>query len=117
MTEQNNSEPNTTKTPAKVYPTKDEATAANPNKPRVKLFEVVKDGQSIGFCWSDGYTGAITLAARMHGYAARLADRKGGGFVTAEMLRSRLAAFTDEELSELGLMRGSKLADRKGGKK
>ncbi len=110
MTEQNTNAtpttatPATTKTPAKLYATKEEANAAKPNKPRMKLFEVVKDGQSRGFCWTDGHAGAIVIAARQDGYAARLADSKGG-FFTKEMLSGRLAALTDEELAEMGLSR------------
>jgi hypothetical protein len=110
MTEQTTNTEPTTAGAKKLHATRDEANAAKPDKPRLKLFEVVKDGVSKGFCWTDGHAGAICIAARQDGYAARLADAKGG-FFTKEMLAGRLAALTDEELAEMGLNR------KKGGKK
>jgi hypothetical protein len=114
-TEQTNTEP-TTASAKKLHATRDEANAAKPEKPRMKLFEVVKDGASRGFCWTDGHAGAVVIAAREAGYTATLADKKGGGFFSKEMIASRLGAFTDEELAEMGLVRGSK-QERKSGKK
>jgi hypothetical protein len=104
MTEQSNAEP-TTPVAKKLHATREEANAAKPDKPRLKLFEVVKDGQSRGFCWTDGHAGAINIAARLDGYAARLADAKDGGFFSKERVAARLAEFTDEELAEMGLAR------------
>jgi hypothetical protein len=84
---------------------------------RIKLFEMLQHGKSLGFVWTDGHAGAIVVAARAAGYTSTLADKKGGGFFTREMLAGRLATLSDEELSELGLVRGSKQPERKGGKK
>jgi hypothetical protein len=115
-----NTEPTTatTKTPAKLHATRDEANAAKPSSApaRIKLFEVLQHGKSLGFVWTDGHAGAIVVAARAAGYTSTLADKKGGGLFTRQMLAGRLATLSDEELSELGLVRGSKLPDRKGKK-
>jgi prepilin-type processing-associated H-X9-DG protein len=90
----------------KLYATREEANAASPgpDKPRMKLFEVNQHGTSRGFAWADGHAGAIVIAARQDGFAARLADSKGGLF-SKERIASRLAEFTDQELAELGLSR------------
>jgi hypothetical protein len=113
-------EPTTTTAPAKpkLYGTRAEADAAKPaNAPkRIKLFEVLQHGKSLGFIWTDGHAGAIVVAAREAGYTATLADKKGGGFFTREMLAGRVAALRDEELAEMGLVRGSKLPNRNGKK-
>jgi hypothetical protein len=106
MTEQLSSvEQNTTKTPAKLYTTKEEANGAKPNKPRMKLFGVVQNGQSRGFVCTAGHAGAIVVAARQDGYAASLADKKGAGPITKERVAAKLAEFTDEELAAMGLAR------------
>ena len=95
----------------KLYATHEEANAAKPDKPRMKLFEVVQHGQSRGFAWADGHAGAIVIAARQEGFAARLADSKGG-FFTKERIATTLASLTDAELTELGLSRQTKKAKK-----
>jgi hypothetical protein len=55
MTEQTSNIEPTTPAPKKLYATRAEADTAKPeNAPRLKLFEVVKDGQSRGFVRTDG---------------------------------------------------------------
>jgi hypothetical protein len=98
-TEQTSNTEPTTANAKKLLATREEANAAKPaNTPkRVKLFEVIQHGKSVGFVWTDGHAGAIVVAAREAGYVATLADKKGGGFFTREMLAGRLAALIDEE--------------------
>jgi hypothetical protein len=118
MTEQTSNTEPTSASAKKLHATREEANAAKPaDAPkRIKLFEVIRNGQSLGFVWTDGHAGAVVIAAREAGYTATLADKKGGGFFSKEMIASRLGAFTDEELAEMGLVRGSK-QERKSGKK
>jgi hypothetical protein len=95
MTTEQNTEPitATTKTPAKLHATREAANAAKPaNAPtRIKLFEVLQHGQCRGFVWTDGHAGAIVVAARVAGYAATLADKKGAGPLTKERVAAKLA--------------------------
>jgi hypothetical protein len=107
MSEQTNSvEQNgtATTTTAKLYASKDEATAAKPDGKRFRLFEVVQNGTS-RFVWAGGHGEAVSIAARQDGYTSTLADRKSGGVVTKETVAARLAEFSDEELQQLGLSR------------
>jgi hypothetical protein len=93
----------------KMFATKQEAEAARPaGEHKLRVYEIVRGGQTIGFAW--GFTGdaALAVAARAEGYSASVADPKAGGFAAAKLTPERVAQMTDEELEALGLKRAGK---------
>lgn len=93
------------RTPKKLYPTLAEAQAVKPDSDKQRVFQVLKDGQSVGFAWGNGVYDAIITAAKVAGYVAKVAEPKAGGPVTKEKVAAKLAEFTEEELASMGLTR------------
>jgi hypothetical protein len=71
----------------------------------VRVYEVLKDGASLGFAWGSRVNEAIIEPARHDGYSTRVAEPEGSGPQTKERVAARLAEFTDEELASPGLSR------------
>ena len=99
-------------TPAKLYATKAEAEAAKPSDaPKsVRVFEVSKSGAAVGFMLGRGYDPCLAVLARKDGYTVSTGHSAP---VTKEAVAAKLAEFTDDELTALGLTR----KPQKGGKK
>jgi hypothetical protein len=92
-------------TPAKLYPTKEEALAAKPaDAPKsLKAFEVAKDGAVLGFMLGRGYDPCLAALARRDGYSVSMGGKTP--VVTVEAAVAKLATLSDEELKALGLQR------------
>jgi hypothetical protein len=85
-----------------IFPSKAEAEGAKPEgEHKMRVFEVFKGAESIGFTWANNVDSAICNLARHDGYGAKVADPKAGGALTA----GRLANLSDEELAALGVKR------------
>jgi hypothetical protein len=89
-----------------VFPTLEDAQAVKPeSETRLRVFEVLKDGTSLGFAWGGQVNEAIIEAARRDGYTARVAEPMGTGLLTKDRVGARLVDFSDEELAAMGLAR------------
>ena len=100
-------------TPQKMYATRAECEANKPTDATKnhKVFEVAKAGATVGFIWARGYDNALACTARLEGFTASLGGKTAP--VTKEAVAAKLASFTDDELTALGLTR----KPQKGGKK
>jgi hypothetical protein len=87
----------------KIHKTKAECEAAEKGGDKQRVFEVCKGDAVIGFCWASNGNDAICTAARLDGYSASVADKKGE--VTKDDVAAKLSQFTDEELEVMGLSR------------
>jgi hypothetical protein len=88
-----------------VFPTAEQAKAVTPPSERFRVFAVTGPAGAKVFTWAQSVDMAIVHAARTDGYAARVAEPKGGGPLTKERVAAKLAEFTDEELAAMGLTR------------
>jgi hypothetical protein len=88
-----------------TFPTLEEARQVTPPSDKFRVFAVTDHTGKEVYTWAQSVDMAITNAARTDGYAARVADPKGGGPLTKERVVAKLADFTDEELAEMGLAR------------
>jgi hypothetical protein len=88
-----------------TYPTLEAVQQVKPPSDKFRVFAVTNPAGREVFTWGQSVDMAITNAARMDGYAARVAEPKGGGPLTKERVAAKLAEFTDEQLAELGLTR------------
>ena len=93
--------------PLKLFPSRNEADANKPEKASKahRVFELLRHGKSLGYVWARGYEMALGMAARRDGYTATAANAKP---VSKEAVAAKLAEFSDEELSALGLSRSGK---------
>jgi hypothetical protein len=91
-------------TPAKLYATRAEAEAAKPADATKnhKVFEVAKNGATVGFIWARGYDNALALTARLDGYSSSTSNSAP---VTKEAVAAKLATLSDDELPAMGLSR------------
>jgi hypothetical protein len=92
-------------TPAKMYATRAEAEANKPADATKshKPYEVSKGGAAVGWIWARGYDNALALTARIDGYSVSTGGKVAP--VTKEVVASKLAEFSDDELQALGLSR------------
>jgi hypothetical protein len=90
--------------PCKIYATRSEAEANKPaDAPKsLKVFEVSKDGASLGFMLGRGYDPCLAALARRDGFAVSLGSSAP---VTKEAVAAKLSEFTDDELAAMGLSR------------
>jgi hypothetical protein len=89
----------------KMFDDLDSCKEVQPESDKMRIFEVLKDGMSIGYTWANTGDSSIVVAAKEAGYSARVAEPKGTGPLTNERAAAKLADLTDEELAALGLKR------------
>jgi hypothetical protein len=91
--------------PAKLYATRQECEAAKQAgaSKALRPFEVLHNGTSKGWVLARGHSNAIEQVARLDGYSA--STGKATAPVTKEAVAAKLATFTDDELSAMGLSR------------
>lgn len=96
-----------------LFPTLEEAQGTPaPEGTKLRIYQIFQDGVSLGFTWGSSPEVAIAGAARIKGFTASVAEPKAA--VTKDLIASRLASFSDEELAALGL---SRKTEKKGKKK
>jgi hypothetical protein len=100
-------------TPAKMYSTRVEAEANKPTDAPKSLrpFEVLQHGTVKGWVLARGYDHGLAVVARIDGYS--ISTGKPVAPVTKEVVASKLAEFSDDDLAALGLSR----KPQKGGRK
>jgi hypothetical protein len=91
------------RTPKKLYPSLAEAQAVKPDSDKQRLYQVLKDGKSLGFAWANGVNDAVVVGAKAAGFSAGVAEPKAA--VTKEAVLAKLGELTDEELAAMGLSR------------
>jgi hypothetical protein len=101
------------KAPRVLYREEEEAKTHDPGNDKQRLYRVEKDGEVVGFAWSNSLDGALVAAARADGYTAGVNEPKGTGPLTKERAAAKLAELSDEELAELGLSRKTTKKGRK----
>lgn len=91
--------------PKTLFKTIEEANAAKPEGfDKHRVFSVLRDGEVVGYAWARQPNAALAIAAKAHGYAASVSEKKTAP-VTKEVVAAKLASFSDEELAALGLSR------------
>jgi hypothetical protein len=100
-------------TPAKLYATRAEAEANKPSDATKnhKPYEVRKGGAAVEWVLARGYDNALSIIARLDGYAVSTGTKTQP--VTKEAVAAKLAEFSDDELAAMGLSR----KPQKGGKR
>lgn len=98
----------TADTQRKLYLTYEDAEAARPlqKTKNGKIFCVTRPDASVAYIWAGNYDLAVCYTARIDGYHATNPVLRGRSQpVTKEVVASKLATFSDEELAALGLSR------------
>ncbi len=93
--------------PRKLFATREEATSAIPANPpaATRPFLISKGDEELGWILAISYDSAISRAAAIEGYTATLGTPRGRQQVTPEVIKAKLATFSDEELAAMGLTR------------
>jgi hypothetical protein len=89
---------------SRVFATLDEAKASPAPSPKFKLYAVSDNKGATRYSWAFTAGNAVSNVARLDGYKAGIAEPKGQA-LTKERVAAKLAEFSDEELSAMGLSR------------
>jgi uncharacterized protein YjiS (DUF1127 family) len=88
------------------FATREECEANKPAEPgKKRVFGVTRPNGVTSWAWTNGYDSTLAAAARADGYTVTLAGKTKTWVVTADQVKARLAAFSDDELKALGLSR------------
>lgn len=89
----------------KLYGTRAEAEANKPSDATkyFRVYDIAKNGATVGAIWANGYDNALAGVAKLEGYSASTGIKTAP--ITREAVAAKLAELTDEELAAMGLSR------------